>query len=161
MAYGEPLNSTADYAGLFDLDLVTRMVYSEARGESDEGKAGCAYVVKNRRDKNLAEFGGTDWGDIVTHSGQFAGMSTDAALRPDTTSSAWTKSLEAARDVVRGFGKIANPIGTCLWFNSNSYYQNVIKIRNNKEYYNFGAGEREVVEKVIIGGHTFFRVSGY
>lgn len=161
MAYGEPLNSPDEYEGLFDLDLVTRMVYAEARGESDEGKAGCAYVVKNRKDKNLTEFGGTDWGDIVTHPGQFAGMLTESALKPDTSSDAWTKSLQAARDVVRGFEKIANPIGTCLWFNSNTYYQSVIVTRDNKEYYNFGAGEREVVEKVVIGNHTFFRVSGY
>ena len=31
-----------------DLDALTRVVYGEARGESDEGKIAVAWVVKNR-----------------------------------------------------------------------------------------------------------------
>ena len=35
-----------------DLDALTRVVYGEARGESDEGKKGVAWVVINRSKKS-------------------------------------------------------------------------------------------------------------
>ena len=35
-----------------DLDALTRVVYGEARGESDEGKKGVAWVVINRSEKS-------------------------------------------------------------------------------------------------------------
>lgn len=52
MAYGEPLNSTSDYKGRDGIDLLARMIFSEAGDQSEEGKRGCAYVSKNRKDKN-------------------------------------------------------------------------------------------------------------
>ena len=35
-----------------DLDALTRVVYGEARGESDEGKKGVAWTVINRSKKS-------------------------------------------------------------------------------------------------------------
>lgn len=158
MAYGEAVNSFSELSKLNGTDLLARMIYSEARGESDKGRIGCAFLVKNRKDKYTTEFGGNTWAGVILKSGQFDGMKTDAALCPDTSSTAWKECLELALNV---YDEV-NPIGTCLWFNGNSYYEGRCRTSGDKEYYSFDSGsEREVVEKVVIGNHTFFRVSGY
>lgn len=36
MGYGDPLNSTNDLKDRSQTDLIARMLYSEARGESDQ-----------------------------------------------------------------------------------------------------------------------------
>ena len=40
-----------------------------------------------------------------------------------------------------------NPIGTCLWFVTNTYYNNNVYTSGSTEYWNFGTGNKEVVEK--------------
>ena len=40
MAYGEPLNSTDDLKGRDGIDLLARMIYSEAGNQSEKGKRG-------------------------------------------------------------------------------------------------------------------------
>lgn len=158
MAYGEALSSTADLKGRSGIDLLARMIYSEAGNQSEEGKRGCAFVAKNRKDKNTTEFGGNTWEGVILKANQFAGMTTSNALKPDTTSSAWSDSLEIAKNL----SKKTNPIGSCLWFNTNSLYAKQSKTESGKEYYKFGNGAyNEVTEKVVIGNHTFFKISGY
>lgn len=158
MAYGEALNSTSDYTGRDGIDLLARMIYSEAGNQTEEGKRGCAYVAKNRKDKNTKEFGGDTWEGVILKSGQFNGMSTSNALKPDTNSSAWKDSL----DIAQNLSSKDNPIRGCLWFNANSTYKKQSKTENGKEYYRFGNGAyNEVTDKVVIGGHTFFILSGY
>lgn len=159
MSYGEPLSSTKDLKGRDGVDLLARMLYSEARGETEEGKRGCAYVASNRKDKNKTEFGGNTWEGVILKKYAFVGMTTTSALKPDLTSDAWDDSL----DIATNLSSKTNPIGTCLWFVTNSYYKKHIKTSGSKESYSFDGGSTytEVVEKVVIGGHTFFKVKGY
>lgn len=164
MAYGECVTNIGtdpwdlrEFENLNNVDNLARMIYSEARGESVTGKRGCYYVVVNRKAKNLPEFGGNTVNGILLQRYQFSGMTTSYARCPDTSSQGWQDSLSVA------LNGGTNPIGKCLWFNTNSMYSSSIKIVSGKEYYTFngGATYQEVVEKVVIGNHTFFRVSGY
>lgn len=158
MAYGDPLNSFDDLKNRSGEDLLARMIYAEARGESEKGKRGCAFVAKNRVDKNSSEFGGDTYSGVLLKSGQFAGMKTAAALKPDLSSSAWADCL----DIALNLSSKTNPIGTCLWFVTNSYYNDHSTTSGGVEKYTFGGGVyTEVVEKVIIDNQTFFKVSGY
>lgn len=160
--YGEPLSDLTgltEFEGRDSVDLLARMIYSEARGESLEGKRGCAHVANNRKKKNTTEFGGGTFAGVLLKSGQFAGMTTASARQPDLTSSAWTDSLSVAANMAT----MANPIGTCLWFVTNTYYSSHTRTSNGTEQYSFDGGSTytDVVEKKVIGNHTFFRVSGY
>ena len=158
MAYGDPLNSTSDLEKRSGIDLLARMLYSEAGNQTKKGKRGCAYIAKNRKEKNTTEFGGDTWKGVLLKEGQFVGMTTENALKPDVSSSEWEDSL----DIAKNLSDQTNPIGSCLWFNTNTYYGKQSKTEKGKEYYRFGKGSyNEVVEKVVIGDHTFFRVKGY
>lgn len=159
MAYGDPLNSFSDYSQRTWKDLLARMIYSEARGESEEGKRGCAYVAQNRLDKQSTEFGLT-MKEILLKSGQFEGMGTEHALKPDTDSEAWKVSL----DIAMNLSSKANPIGSCLWFNTHAVYaKHIITDDTGITYYFFSDpnNTRAVIETHLIGGHTFFLLSGY
>ncbi len=164
MEYGEALNSKDDLKGRDGVDLLARMIYAEARGESSEGKRGVAFVAQNRKDHatKAAEFGGTTWEGVLLKSGQFA-MTGTAALKPDTSSQAWADCL----DIAQNLGDKTNPIGACLWFCTNKTFGNKTKTENGVEKYCFGnptssnAVFKEIVEKCVIGNHTFFRVTGY
>ncbi|MNI87268.1 hypothetical protein D3C73_1444500 [compost metagenome] len=93
---------------------------------------------------------------MVLKSGAFEGMTTSNARCPATSSTAWTDCLSTATNGG------TNPIGKCLWFNGNDYYATRIKTVSGKEKYTFdGSTYTEVVEKVVIQDHTFFRLSGY
>ncbi|GAA0353065.1 cell wall hydrolase [Bacillus horti] len=164
MAYGDPIRNhnpnnpwnLNHFRSLPAADNMARMIYSEARGETLEGKRGCYHVVLNRIAVNLAEFGGNTINGTILHPYQFTGMTTLSAREPNRSTQAWTDSL----DVALNGG--ANPIGSCLWFNTNALYNNRSRIRNGREEYSFnGLTYREVVEKRVLGNHTFFRVSGY
>lgn len=158
MSYGEALNSTDDLKGTDGIDLLARMIYSEAGNQTEKGKRGCAFVAKNRKDRNETQFGGNTWEGVLLKAYQFSGMTTTNALKPDTSSNGWKDSL----DIAQNLSKKTNPIGGCLWFNTNSLYGKQTKTEGGKEYYRFGSGAyNEVVEKVVIGNHTFFRISGY
>lgn len=158
MSYGEALNSTDDLKGRDGIDLLARMIYSEAGNQTEKGKRGCAFVAKNRKDRNETQFGGNTWEGVLLKAYQFSGMTTTNVLKPDTSSDGWKDSL----DIAQNLSKKTNPIGGCLWFNTNSLYSKQTKTEGGKEYYKFGSGAyNEVVEKVVIGNHTFFRVSGY
>jgi len=56
-----------------------------------------------------------------------------------------------------------NPIGACMWFVTNSYYEDNSRTYNGQEQYTFNGGStwKNIVEKNVIGSHTFFRVTGY
>ncbi|WP_339322110.1 hypothetical protein [Paenibacillus sp. FSL W8-0194] len=38
--------------------MLARVIYSEAQGEGFFGKQGVAHCIKNRKEKNIDEFGG-------------------------------------------------------------------------------------------------------
>ena len=110
----------SEFDGLDSVDLLARMIYSEASTESSTGKKGVYWVVVNRKAKNSSEFGGNTVAGVVLHPDAFAGMLTINARCPDTSSSAWSDSLSIAQNGG------TNPIGNCLWFNGNDYYNSVI-----------------------------------
>mgnify|MGYP003090206854 CR=1 FL=1 len=159
-AYGEPLTDKSglkEFAGRDSVDLLARVIYAEARGESWAGKQGVAYVVANRKKKNKTEFGGNTIEGVVLKPNQFVGMTTSDARQPDLTSQAWNDSLYIALNI----SSQDNPIGTCLWFVTNDHYAKHSQTKNGVEQYTFGSGYKNVEEKVVIGEHTFFRVAGY
>lgn len=160
MAMGDPV---ADLAGLTEFnsldatDLLARLIYSEASTQSKTGKAGVAWVVSNRVDKNLGEFGGNTYKGVILRQNAFEGMTTINARQPVTSSTTWLDSVEQA--VISS--RLSNPIGTCLWFVGNDHFAaNVIK-SGSIEYWNFGEGNKKIVEKKVLGDHTFFKVEGY
>lgn len=159
--YGEPLADQSglnEFRGRDSVDLLARMIYSEARGESWAGKQGVAHVARLRKARNTSEFGGGTYEGVILKSGQFVGMTTQAAREPDTSSQAWQDCLYIASNMATQ----NNPIGTCLWFVTNSYFASHSRTSGGTEQYTFdGSNYRNVVEKVVIGNHTFFRVAGY
>ncbi|MFE6074703.1 cell wall hydrolase [Paenibacillus sp. NPDC057886] len=104
--------------------------------------AGVAWVMSNRVDKNLSEFGGNTYKGVILKTNAFEGMTSSNARQPNTSSTAWSDSIEQAL----ASSRLSNPIGTCLWFVTNTY---------------FGAGNKKIVEKKVLGDHTFYRVEGY
>ncbi|HVJ49838.1 cell wall hydrolase [Desulfitobacterium sp.] len=155
MGYGDPLASTADLYDRSAIDLLARMMYGEARSESNTGRTACMWIAKNRVARNSSEFGGQYYQDVILYPDAFKGVWTDAALRPDLSSTAWNECLSIAQSYYSSSG---NPIGTCLWFNTNELYNSVV---NSLGQYNFGSGYVNVTEKYVIGNHTFFKVQGY
>jgi len=155
MAYGDPI-SKSDLKNRTATDLLARTIYGEAEGESEEGKRGVAWVVRNRVAYD-GEWGST-YKDAILKGG-FVGLSSSRGLSPDTSSDAWKVSLSIAKGI-KDASTDDNPIGTCLWFNTNTYYNSVTKKNGGK--YSFGGSKAyKVVEKVVIENHTFFRVEGY
>lgn len=153
MGYGEPLNNESDLKGRDGIDLLARMIYAESANQSYEGKCGCAYVAKNRKDKNSKEFGGDTWEGVILKASQFA-----VSLKPDTSSSGWTDAL----DIAQNLSDKTNPIGGCLWFNTNKKYGERTRTVNGVEQYAFSNGNyKDVTEKYVIGNHTFFKITGY
>ncbi len=159
--YGKALSSTSEYTGRDSVDLLARVIYGEAEGESEEGKRGVAFVVANRKAKNSSEFGGNTYEKVILYkvngTYSFNAMETTRCLKPNTSSQAWQDCLRIASNMVTN----VNPIGSCLWFNGKSYYNSVIKITNGIEQYTFGSGYRDITEKYTIGNHIFFKVTGY
>lgn len=148
-----------EFNGLTNVDLMARLVYAEARGESYSGKKAITQLVMNRQHKNISEFGGNTLSSVVLKSpGGFVGMTTSYARCPSTSGSEWLDSLTAA----------TNPgsdlIGDSLWFNTNSLFSQQSRTGSTGylEYKFPGTSNYiRVMEKHVVGGHTFFRVYGY
>lgn len=163
--YGEPLENKgsstwdlSEFEGRDSVDLLARLIYSEAEGESNEGKRGVAYVALNRRDSGKSEFGGSTFESVILKKYQFEGMTTSRARKPDLESDAWADSL----DIASNMSTTKNPIGDCLWFMTNSAYKKGASGSGSNETFTFsGSTAKKVVEKKVIGNHTFFRVEGY
>lgn len=149
-------SNLTEFNGLDSVDLLARLIYSEASTQEPKGKLGVYWVVVNRKNKNTSEFGGNTTAGVVLKSGAFDGMKTSNARCPSTSSTAWAESLSTASNGG------TNPIGKCLWFNGNEYYGTHTKTVNGQEKYTFnGSTYIDVVEKVVIQDHTFFRLTGY
>jgi hypothetical protein len=160
--FGQSVANFAGFSNLNETDVIARMLFSEARGESYEGKRGCAFLLRNRRAKNLSEFGGNTLKNIVLHGNgsQFAGMTTASARDPGSIGqlAAWSDCMDIAANIE----SISNPIGGCLWFWTNTLFNSRRRVVSGVEQIDLVSGSyRDVVEKVIIGNHTFFRVTGY
>ncbi|GED57248.1 cell wall hydrolase [Brevibacillus formosus] len=114
--YGEPIANKgkdkwdlSEFKGRDSVDLLARMIYSEAEGEEYVGKQGVAHVAKNR--KADGRFGET-YEEVLLAESQFEGMTTKRAREPDLGSQAWKESLSIASNMA----KQHNPIGNRLYF---------------------------------------------
>ncbi|OXS61426.1 cell wall hydrolase [Bacillus sp. V-88] len=148
-----------EFNGLSNVDLLARLVYSEARGESYSGKKAITQLVINRQNKNLSEFGGSSLSGVVLKSpGGFVGMTTSSARCPSTSTQGWQDSLTAASYPGTDI------IGYSLWFNTNSLFSQQSRIGSSGylEYKFPGTSTyKRVMEKHVVDNHTFFRIIGY
>ena len=154
LPYGRALNSTSQLNDISIIDLMARMIYSEARGESIEGMRGVAFVAYNRKDHSQFPSSLKD----VLLSGGFDGLRTSAALAPDTSSTAWKNCLEIAMKMPN----LSNPIDNCLWFNTTTTFNNICNANGGKyKFSGNGTVPVTVTNRKVIGNHTFFTVEGY
>lgn len=153
LPYGRPLSNKAELKNLSSIDLLARMIYGEARGESLEGMRGVAFVAYNRKDHSRFPNSLSS----VLLEGRFVGLSSPAGLAPDTNSDSWKKSL----DIALKMPNLSNPIGNLLWFNATKTFEKILKENGGK--YKFGnTGTAVAVKnKKVIGNHTFFIVEGF
>lgn len=151
-----------EFVGRDSVDLLARCIYSEAEGESLDGKRGVAFVCLNRRNYRTTYFnGGKTYENVILDPrDRFDGMTKHGARCPDKNSTAWKESLNIASNMATQ----PNPIGTCLWFVRKDLWPNkTLPAPGGGELYQFLPGEpfRKVVEKKTIGEHIFFRVEGW
>lgn len=153
---GSAVSSFNDLSSLSELDIISRCIYSEAGNQTDEGKRGVACVLRNR--KQHSRFPSTYSAIVLQGNGaQFSGMTTAYALRPDTTLTNWKNSVLVAKQI----DSVANPIGTCVFFNTKTAYANASQTINGVEQFKMSGTYYDVLEKVTIGNHVFFRITGY
>ncbi|TKI56253.1 cell wall hydrolase [Brevibacillus antibioticus] len=157
MAYGEPLKRKSQLEDCSSTDLLARIIYAEAEGESEEGKRGVAFVIKNRKDRDSREFGGNTYKGVILKKSQFSAVDRDEMLQPDTSSRSWKDSL----DIAKNMSKKDNPIGDCLWFNADWMWEDQYDRVENTYTFPDGSKVHRVVEMHEIGKHVFFRVKGY
>ncbi|WP_135555818.1 spore cortex-lytic enzyme [Paenibacillus cymbidii] len=87
-----------------ELDILAKVIYSEARGESYEGQVAVGAVVMNRIESGSF---GDDIEDVVFQRGAFTAVSDGQYnLTPDET------AYQAAEDAVRGW----DPTGDALYY---------------------------------------------
>lgn len=156
---GKPVSNQSglqEYEDMFTNDIWARTIYSEAIGESYTGKLAIYHIICNRQKKNSLEFGRPTFKDVLLH-GDFDGLKTSYARCPNVYSQSWIDCC----DIVMSGGY--NPIGNCLWYNTNTLFNNQLYSYGGYTYYKFPgtSSYKKVVEKVIIGNHTFFRIEGY
>ena len=160
MTYGEKITNS-EMSSRPGLDLLARMIYAEAEGEREIGKRAVACVARNRKDHAKAsEFGGTTYKEVILKPNQFTSVGNNKFLEPDLDSTAWSDSL----DIALNMDTVVNPISACLWFNTNSLYNSRSRIVNGQEQYTFSETNpyyQDVIQKGVVGNHTFFRLSGY
>ncbi|WP_145925817.1 hypothetical protein [Bacillus weihaiensis] len=85
-------------------------------------------------------------------------MTTSLARCPQN-STQWNNSYTAASSP----SSVTKSVGRSLWFNTNSVFasRDGYDSSGNLTYTFPGQSPKRVVERVVIGNHTFFRVSGY
>lgn len=127
MAYGDPvsdLNTIND-----SVDLLARLIYSEAEDQAWVGKQGVAHIARNRKADG---YWGSTYKQVLLYPYQFEGMTTNRAKAPTTSSQAWKDSLFIAQNV----DNQVNPIGTRMYF---------LPV--------YPTGHKNILQ---IGGHWFF-----
>lgn len=153
LPYGNPLSSASELNNLSNIDLMARMIFSEAGNQSLDGMRGVAHVAYNR--VAHSRFPST-LKDVLLKGG-FAGLTSSNGLKPDTNSDNWKLSL----DIAMKMPGLPNPISNYLWFNGNDYFNNNLKQNNGKYKFSGTTTAVTVTGKKVIGGHTFFIVEGY
>jgi hypothetical protein len=159
--YGDKFTNQSElneFSGQEDVDLLARLIYSEARGESVEGWQAVGHIVRNRKMRNAGEFGGGTYSGVILKSGQFIGMTTQSAREPDTSSIAWNDILYIALTI----DNQRNPIDNALWFWTNTLFDSNTRTTSRGQFQLYFVGKwQDVTYKKVIGNHTFFLVNGY
>jgi len=148
MAYGEELTSTDELYDIDNVDLLARLIYSEAESETEEGKRGVAFVASNR--KETSGFPNT-YKEVILQKGQFDGIWTKRALKPDTSSQAWKDSL----DIASNMATKKNPIGTRTYFQREDSLKTLDKSGTNGTYKGTNSWT-SFSDGKIIGAHIFY-----
>ena len=155
-ALGQPVNSTADYDTLTEVDIIARCIYSEAGNQGDTGQRAVACVLRNRK-QNWWSFSDTDtYRGVILMPSQFSGMTTSYALRPDTDGAEWKNCVNIAKNIET----ISNPIGNCKWFRTISSYNKILYAQNPDIIY-FGGRYQTVTEKYTIVDQVFYNLQGF
>lgn len=113
-----------------NLDALTRVVYGEARGETNEGKKAVAWVVKNRSDisKKSIKYEATKKGQFCCYSGEMEEKDSKEECE------------EIAQDVINGYS--SDPTDGATHFYSGNKTPSWAK------------GKKPCA---TIGGHKFFK----
>ena len=113
-----------------NLDALTRVVYGEARGETDEGKKAVAWVVKNRSNKSgkSIQFEATKKSQFCCYSGEMKEKDSKEECE------------EIAQDVINGYS--SDPTDGATHFYSGNKTPSWAK------------GKKPCA---TIGGHKFFK----
>ena len=134
MSYGEPVENKgsgtwdfSEFKGLNDVDLLARMIYSEASTQSYKGQLVVAMVARNRVRRQYN--GEKTYTEVLLAKYQFDGMTTINARKPDTTSAAWKNALDIAQN--REALSKDNPIGDRMFF-AGVYPSNGKKYNTNR-----------------------------
>lgn len=124
----------SEFKGLNDVDLLARMIYSEASTQSYKGQLAVAMVARNRVRRQY--MGKKTYTEVLLQSNQFHGMTTINARKPDTSSAAWKTALEIAKN--REALSKDNPIGDRIFFSKGcpSNAKDAIKIGDHY-FYNY------------------------
>jgi hypothetical protein len=161
-SYGAPLPDLAglsEFNDISDIDLLARLIYSEAEDQIYKGKAAVAHIVWNRVAIGRSEFGGSNWKSVMLHTDRdgnpdFLGLRRYEARNPNLSSTAWQDSL----DIAMRLSSVENPIRKCLWFATIDTYN--LNVKNGM--YSFpGGGTYSITDAVQIDDHIFFTVQGY
>ena len=91
---------------LDEIDVLTRTVFGEARGESAEGQAAVAWVIRNRVTKNRRYLGRTVK-EVCLMPHQFSCWNTNDSnrqklLQPDTSDKTYVQILRIVEQVMNG-----------------------------------------------------------
>lgn len=163
MSYGACLTSDSQLYGLDSVDLLARLIYSEAGNQTWAAMQGVAFVANNRKlydiNNDTSYFGGTTFESVILAGGssnpQFDGIWSSNGLCPNTTTTAWSNSLYIAENMATQ----NNPIGGCLWFMTNAAFAAGSRTYNGVLQYNFGSGWRNVTEYYVFDQMTYFLVT--
>ncbi|KAF8362183.1 hypothetical protein PRIPAC_89106 [Pristionchus pacificus] len=99
-----------------DLDVVTKTMWHESRGEPELGQIGVAHVIKNRADANRGYWGGRNVADVCLKSKQFACWNNQSPDNSNPSGEGYDRMHEIARGVLDG--RIPDPTRGALYYNN-------------------------------------------
>ena len=136
---------TPGYENWSELDLLTGMIYGEARGESTSGKIGVAVTAKNRVDN--PGWWGRNWREVILMPRQFSCWEDHNAekirVAMQTKSSAWESCRKIAADVY--LGSVIDTLGGPTHYHAISILP---------------AWTSKMTLLAVIGSHIFYRDGG-
>jgi spore germination cell wall hydrolase CwlJ-like protein len=144
----------AKWTGNRDIDLLARVIFGEAAGESRLGKEAVGWVVRNRVEaspKHRKEFG-SGYEGVIMEPGSFAAVGDELWKLADNIDSLDKENCEALKESI----EIAESI----------YYGGILDPTDGAQFFFSGPipplfvaaiKKGEIIETVQIGAHRFFK----